>query len=328
VKLLFTGGCGLSASKLHPHVLATHATTASSSRQADVCRKPATWPTSRTIRGNTFVQGDVATPKVVRDVIRGVDAVVNFAAESHVDRSLMERPFFSGPTSSACSRLLEAVKELKIARFLNISTDEVYGRRARVVARERSGARRRTRIGSRPAGTCSRWPTGTPIGCRSLITARRTNFGPHQYPEKVIPLFRAPTRSTTSAAALRHGRNVRDGSTSSTTARASIWSCARGARASLQHGAATSRNIVLTRQILQLTQARDADQPVKDRWATDRRYSVDSHKVRQLGWTRATRSAIALGTTVAWYREHEAWCARQSRASPRVYEKQYGHGHR
>ena len=331
MKLLVTGGSGFIGSNFIRHVLAAHP----DDRVVNLDKltyagNPANLADLAGDSRYAFVQGDVCDGKVVRDVIRGVDAVVNFAAESHVDRSLMEPDAFLRTDVFGVFTLLEAVKELKIARFLHISTDEVYGSVERGSSRESDPVRPSNPYSASKAGgdllALAYWHTHrVPV----LITRSSNNFGPYQYPEKVIPLFVTNAFDDKPLPLYGDGRNVRD------------WlyvldNCAgidlvlrKGGEGEVYNigGGHEVENIVLTRQILQLTgKPETLIQPVKDRLGHDRRYSVDSHKVRQLGWTPRHRFGDALSSTVAWYREHEAWWRPLKSGEFRAYyEKQYGH---
>ena len=331
MKLLVTGGCGFIGSNFIRHVLATHA----DDRVVNLDKltyagNPANLADLANDSRYTFVQGDVCDAQVVRDVIRGVDAVVNFAAESHVDRSLMEPDAFLRTDVFGVFALLEAVKELKIARFLHISTDEVYGSVERGSSRESDPVRPSNPYSASKAGgdllALAYWHTHrVPV----LITRSSNNFGPYQYPEKVIPLFVTNALDDTPLPLYGDGRNVRD------------WlyvldNCAgidlvlrKGADGEVYNigGGHEVENIVLTRQILQLTgKPETLIQPVKDRPGHDRRYAVDSKKVHQLGWTPRHRFGDALRATVEWYREHESWWRPLKSGEFRAYyERQYGH---
>ena len=331
MKLLVTGGCGFIGSNFIRHVLAAHP----DDRIVNLDKltyagNPANLADLAGDSRYVFVQGDVCDAKVVRDVMRGVDAVLNFAAESHVDRSLMEPDAFLRTDVFGVFTLLEAVKELKIARFLHISTDEVYGSIERGSSRESDPVRPSNPYSASKAGgdllALAYWHTHrVPV----LITRSSNNFGPYQYPEKVIPLFVTNAFDDKPLPLYGDGRNVRD------------WlyvldNCAgidlvlrKGGEGEVYNigGGHEVENIVLTRQILQLTgKPETLIQPVKDRLGHDRRYSVDSHKVRQLGWTPRHRFGDALSSTVAWYREHEAWWRPLKSGEFRAYyEKQYGH---
>jgi len=330
VKLLVTGGSGFIGSNFIRHVLTTHADdrvinldkltyAGNPANLADLERDPR----------YTFVQGDVCDGKIVRDACRDIDAIVNFAAESHVDRSLMEPDAFLKTDVFGVFTLLEAVRELKIPRFLHISTDEVYGSVERGSSRESDPVRPTNPYSASKAGgdllAMAYWHTHrVPV----VITRSSNNFGSHQYPEKVIPLFVTNALDDKPLPLYGDGRNVRD------------WlyvldNCAgidlvlrRGADGEIYNigGGHEVENVVLTRQILMMTgKPETLIQPVKDRPGHDRRYSVDSKKIHQLGWTPRRRFGDALRATVEWYRDHESWWRPLKSGEFRAYyEKQYG----
>ena len=267
-----------------------------------------------------------------------VEDAHNFAAgvgnvvvhNTHVDRSLNEPDEFLRTDVFGVFTLLEAVKELKIPRVVHISTDEVYGSVERGSSRESDPLRPSNPYSASKAGgdllVLAYWHTHR---VPALITRSSNNFGSYQYPEKVIPLFVTNALDDTPLPLYGDGKNVRD------------WlyvldNCAgidlvlrKGGDGEVYNigGGHEVENIVLTRQILQLTgKPETLIQPVKDRPGHDRRYSVDSKKVRQLGWAPRHRFGEALGATVAWYREHEAWWRPLKSGEFRAYyEKQYGH---
>ena len=330
MKLLVTGGAGFIGSNFVRHVLREHPDdrvvnldkltyAGNPANLADVERDPR----------YTFAQGDVCDGAVVRELLAGVDAVVNFAAESHVDRSLVEPDAFLRTDVFGVFTLLEAVRELRIPRFLHISTDEVYGSVERGSSRESDPVRPTNPYSASKAGgdllAMAYWHTHrVPV----VITRSSNNFGPHQYPEKVIPLFVTNALDDKPLPLYGDGRNVRD------------WlyvldNCAgidlvlrRGADGEIYNigGGHEGENVVLTRQILMMTgKPETLIQPVKDRPGHDRRYSVDSKKIHQLGWTPRHRFGDALRATVEWYRDHESWWRPLKSGEFRAYyEKQYG----
>jgi dTDP-glucose 4,6-dehydratase len=330
VKLLVTGGSGFIGSNFIRHVLATHP----DDRVVNLDKltyagNPANLADLQHDPRYAFVQGDICDGKVVRDACRGVDAIVNFAAESHVDRSLMEPDAFLKTDVFGVFTLLEAVRELKITRLLHISTDEVYGSVERGSSRESDPLRPSNPYSASKAGgdllALAYFNTHrVPV----VITRSSNNFGPCQYPEKVIPLFVTNALDDRPLPLYGDGRNVRD------------WlyvldNCAgidlvlrRGVDGEVYNigGGHEVENVVLTRQILQLTgKPETLIQPVKDRAGHDRRYSVDSKKMRQLGWAPRHPFGDALRATVEWYKGHETWWRPLKSGEFRAYyERQYG----
>jgi dTDP-glucose 4,6-dehydratase len=330
VKLLVTGGAGFIGSNFIRHVLQTHP----EDRVVNLDKL--------TYAGNlqnladvaldtryAFVHGDIGDAKLLRDVMRGVDAVINFAAESHVDRSLMEPDSFLKTDVFGVYTLLEAVRELQIPRLLHISTDEVYGSVPQGSSRETDPLRPSNPYSASKAGgdllVGAYWQTyRLPV----LITRSSNNFGPYQYPEKVVPLFITNALDDQPLPLYGDGRNVRDWLYVLDNCEAIDLVLRRGAEGQIYNigGGHEVENIVLTRQILRLTAKPETlIRPVKDRPGHDRRYSLDCSKVRQLGWRPRHRFDAALEATVAWYRQHEPWWRPLKSGEFRTYyQQQYG----
>ena len=330
MKLLVTGGAGFIGSNFIRHLLHTHPDdrvvnldkltyAGNPANLADVERDPR----------YSFVHGDICDAKCVRDAARNVDAVVNFAACTHVDRSLVEPDEFLRTDVSGVFTLLEAVRDLRIPRLLHVSTDEVYGSIARGSSTEQDPLRPSNPYSASKAGgdllALAYWHThGVPV----VITRSSNNFGPYQYPEKVVPLFVTNALDATPLPLYGDGRNVRDWLYVLDNCAAIDLVLRQGRDGEIYNigGGHEVENIVLTREILRLTARPDTlIRPVADRPGHDRRYSVDSTKIRQLGWAPRHPFASALETTVRWYREHETWWRPLKSGEFRSwYEGQYG----
>ena len=331
MKLVVTGGAGFIGSNFVRHVLREHPDdrvvnldkltyAGNPANLADIARDPR----------YTFVQGDVCDATLVRDVLHGADAVVNFAAESHVDRSLVEPDAFLRTDVFGVFTLLEAVRVLKIPRFLHISTDEVYGSVAQGSSSETDPLRPSNPYSASKAGgdllVLSYWRThGVPV----VITRSSNNFGPYQYPEKVVPLFITNALDDQPLPLYGDGRNVRDWLYVLDNCAAIDLVLRRGRDGEVYNigGGHEVENVVLTHEILRLTgKPETLIRPVTDRPGHDRRYSVDSTKVGRLGWRPRHPFAAALQTTVRWYREHETWWRPLKSGEFRAwYERQYAH---
>jgi dTDP-glucose 4,6-dehydratase len=329
MKLLVTGGAGFIGSNFVRHVLREHPDdrvvnldkltyAGNPANLADIARDPR----------YAFVQGDVCDATLVRDVLPGVDAVVNFAAESHVDRSLVEPDAFLKTDVFGVFTLLEAVRELKIPRFLHISTDEVYGSVAEGSSSEQDPLRPSNPYSaSKAAGdllALSYWRThGVPV----VITRSSNNFGPYQYPEKVVPLFITNAIDDQPLPLYGDGRNVRDWLYVLDNCAAIDLVLRRGRDGEVYNigGGHEVENVVLTREILRYTgKPETLIRRVTDRPGHDRRYSVNSTKIGGLGWGPRHPFAAALETTVRWYREHETWWRPLKSGEFRAwYERQY-----
>jgi len=329
LKLLVTGGSGFIGSNFVRHVLAAHPDdTLVNLDKLTYAGNPANLRDVEADPRYAFVHGDVCDAKLVRDVAHGVDAVVNLAASTHVDRSLMEPDEFLKTDVFGVFTLLEAVKDLRIPRFVHISTDEVYGSVERGSSRESDPLRPTNPYSASKAGgdllALAYWHTHrVPV----LITRSSNNFGPCQYPEKVIPLFITNALEDRPLPLYGDGRNVRDWLYVLDNCAAIDLVLRKGREGEVYNigGGHEVENIVLTRQILHLLgKPETLIQPVKDRPGHDRRYSLDSKKIHQLGWAPRHRFGDALAATVAWYREHEAWWRPLKSGEFRAYyEKQY-----
>jgi dTDP-glucose 4,6-dehydratase len=278
----------------------------------------------------TFVHGDICDGKLVRDVARGVDAVVNMAACTHVDRSLLEPDEFIRTDVFGVFTLLEAVRELGVPRLLHVSTDEVYGSVAAGSSRETDAlCPSNPYSASKASGdllALAYWQTHrVPV----TITRSSNNFGPYQYPEKVVPLFITNALEDEPLPLYGDGRNVRDWLYVLDNCAAIDLVLRRGRDGEVYNigGGTEVENVALTREILRLTDKPESlIRPVKDRPGHDRRYSLDSGKIRELGWQPRHAFAEALAATVRWYREHEAWWRPLKSGEFRTYyQQQYGH---
>ena len=330
MKLVVTGGAGFIGSNFIRHVLTSHP------EDSVVNLDKLTYAGNRAnladLEGDrryTFVHGDICDAKIVRDTVRGVDAVVNFAAESHVDRSLAEPDAFLKTDVFGVFTLLEAVRELRIPRLLHVSTDEVYGSVPTGSSAESDPLRPSNPYSASKAGgdllALAYWHTHrVPV----VITRSSNNFGPYQYPEKVIPLFVTNALDDQPLPLYGDGRNVRDWLYVADNCAAIDLVLRTGADGEVYNigGGHEVENVVLTREILRLTgKPETLIQRVADRPGHDRRYSVDCTKVQRLGWTPAHRFATSLETTVRWYREHQSWWRPLKSGEFRAwYARQYG----
>ena len=312
MKLLVTGGAGFIGSNFIRHVLAAHPDdTVVNFDKLTYAGNPANLADLASDARYTFVKGDICDADLVRDVARGVDAVVNMAAESHVDRSILDPDAFLRTGVQGVYTLLEAVRELRIPRFLHISTDEVYGSIAEGSAAEDAPlAPTSPYSAAKAAGDLLVLAYVHTHGVPALITRSSNNFGPYQYPEKVIPLFVTNAIDDEALPLYGDGRNVRDWLYVLDNCTAIDLVLRRGATGEVYNigGGHEVENVVLTREILKFTgKPETLIRRVTDRPGHDRRYSVDARKVRALGWAPRQPFAEALAATVEWYRRHEAW---------------------
>jgi len=329
VKILVTGGAGFIGSNFVRHVLTAHADDAvinfdklTYAGNLENLRDVETDPRYR------FVRGDIGDRAQVLEAMEGVDAVVHFAAETHVDRSNAGAAEFLSTNVTGTFTLLEAARELKVARFVAIGTDEVYGSIAKGAARELdplnpsnpySASKAAADLLARAYWTTHRLPV--------IVTRSSNNFGPYQYPEKVIPLFITNAIEDKPLPLYGDGKNVRDWLYVLDNCAAIDLVLRKGKEGEIYNigGSHEVENIVLTRQVLHLVgKPETLITPVVDRPGHDRRYALDSGKAHGLGWKPTHTFPKALEATVSWYKEHEAWWKPiKSGAFRTYYEKQY-----
>ncbi len=264
-----------------------------------------------------FVRGDIADRDAVRRAMDGCDAVINVAAESHVDRSIIDSGPFVRTKVLGTQTLLDTARELNVRRFLQVSTDEVYGSLsldpAQAAFTERTPLNPSSPYAaSKAAADLLVLAYGHTFGFPGIITRCSNNFGPRQFPEKVIPLFTINLMQGKRVPLYGDGLNVRDWIHVDDHCEAIIAALQRGRPGEVYNvGAANEHpNVELTHLLLRLT-GRDESfiEYVTDRLGHDRRYAIDStHARRTLGWeAKRSRWPQALEATVQWYREHEPW---------------------
>jgi dTDP-glucose 4,6-dehydratase len=259
----------------------------------------------------TFVQGDIADLDTVRRCLQGVDAVVNFAAETHVDRSIRDASSFVLTDVYGLHVLLDAALQAQVRRFVQISTDEVYGDVETGASREHDPLLPRSPYAASKAGgellARAYFIThGLPV----LITRGSNTFGPRQYPEKLMPLFITNALDDLPVPVYGDGMQVRDWIYVDDHCGGIETVLALGVPGHAYNvgGGNPRTNLDVTQQILALC-GRDPAliRHVADRKAHDRRYALDCAKLHALGWRPEHDFATALAATVAWYRTHEAW---------------------
>ena len=333
LKVLVTGGAGFIGSNFVRYAIATHSdwqiTTLDKLTYAgrlenlkDVVDHPR----------HTFVKGDIADAKTAAPLVTESDIVVHFAAETHVDRSLMSAGEFITTDVFGTFVLLEAARiASRLQRFVQISTDEVYGSVAEGSSRETDELRPRNPYSASKAAAdrlaYSYWATyDVPV----VITRASNNYGPNHFPEKVIPLFITNAIDNIPVPLYGDGLQERDWLHVTDHCRAVDLLIARGTPGEVYNvgGGNQIRNIDLTKRILALTGRTDAlIQRLPDRPGHDRRYSLDSSKLARLGWHPQVSFDTGLTDTVTWYRENEWWwrpIKENDRAFRAYYDAQYG----
>jgi len=261
-----------------------------------------------------FYKGDICDPKAVDAAIGLVDeldGIINFAAESHVDRSIESASSFVTTDVYGTYVLLEAVKKHKIKRFLHISTDEVYGSTLGDSFTEQSNlAPNSPYAASKAGGDLLVRAYFKTYGLPVLITRSSNNYGPYQYPEKIIPLFITNAIEGKKLPLYGDGKNVRDWLYVKDNCEAIDLVFRKGSLGEVYNigGENERENIEITKMILkELGKSEDLIEPVKDRLGHDRRYSLDGSKTKKLGWRPKIKVEQGLKTTVEWYLNNQAW---------------------
>ncbi len=268
----------------------------------------------RDVEGNrnyVFYKGDIADGKLVGRLIKGCDCVVNFAAETHVDRSIKDPSSFIRTNINGTYTLLEAAKRSGTKLFVQISTDEVYGSVPKGKSREDDPLRPNSPYSASKASgdmlARSYWVTyGLPV----IITRSSNNFGPYQYPEKVIPLFITNALENRKLPLYADGMNVRDWLFVTEHCEAIDLVMVRGRIGEIYNIGAGYEitNLYLTKAILELVgKSPRLIRHVEDRPGHDKRYALDTAKVRSLGWSPRRDFGSALELTMRWYKEHRRW---------------------
>jgi dTDP-glucose 4,6-dehydratase len=257
-----------------------------------------------------LIEGDVAEPDTVRSALEGCDAVVNFAAESHVDRSIESPGGFIQTDVYGTYVLLEAARDAAV-RHLQISTDEVYGDLEQGSATESSPlAPSSPYAASKAGGDLVVSAFARTYGAEALILRASNNYGPYQHPEKLIPLCILNALASDPLPIYGDGMQVRNWLFVEDCC-AAIDLVLRRGEAGIAYNAGGPdevTNLEVVRRILELTE-RDESliEHIRDRPGHDRRYSLASERLAELGWQPQVDFGEGLARTVAWYRENESW---------------------
>jgi dTDP-glucose 4,6-dehydratase len=333
VKVLVTGGAGFIGSNFVRHALAVH-----QDWRVTTLDKLTYAGRLENLQGvldhprHEFVKGDVADPAVAAPLVSDSEIVVHFAAETHVDRAILAAGEFITTDVFGTFVLLEAARHARgLQRFVQISTDEVYGSVAAGSSRETDELRPRNPYAASKAGAdrlaYSYWATyDVPV----VITRASNNYGPYQFPEKIIPLFVTNALDDLPLPLYGDGLNERDWLHVSDHCRALDTAIDRGVPGEVYNigGGNHVTNADLTRRILRLAAKPDSlIRHVPDRPGHDRRYSLDTARIEALGWKPEVAFDRGLDETVAWYRQNEWWwrpIKEQDPAFKAYYEAQYG----
>jgi dTDP-glucose 4,6-dehydratase len=330
MRLLVTGGCGFIGSNFIRCVLSNHGEDEILNLdKLTYAGNPENLRETESDARYSFQKGDIANSEDVAQAFSwSPDAVVNFAAETHVDRSITSPEAFVTTDVLGTYRLLEQARQKGI-RFMQISTDEVYGSIEQGSFSEESPLRPNSPYSASKAGAdlLVRSYVRT-YGFDGVIVRSSNNYGPFQYPEKVIPLFITNLIEGRKVPLYGEGKNVRDWLYVQDNCRAIDMVLRQGVSGEIYNigGGRELTNVELTNAILDVMRAgRDSIQFVADRLGHDLRYSVDTSKVKSLGWKPEHNFSDGLRETAEWYKTNEAWWRPlKSGEFRRYYLEKYG----
>lgn len=330
--LLVTGGCGFIGSNFIRYLLDTDPDV--SIINCDVLTYAGNLANLREIEGHPryrFVRGDITDRDTVRRVMQGVGAVINFAAESHVDRSIHDSGPFIRTNVLGTQILLDAARELQVPKYVQVSTDEVYGSLgdSGYFTEETPLAPNSPYSASKAAADMLVRSYVHTFHMPAVITRCSNNYGPYQFPEKIIPLFISNLLRDEAVPVYGDGLNVRDWIhvLDHCAAIDLVWRKGRTGEVYNVGGHCELTNLDLTYALLDAVgKPRSMIRYVKDRPGHDRRYAIDCSKIeRELGWRPRIDFAQGLRGTVHWYRSHSEWIENIRNGDYRnYYERQYG----
>ena len=278
-----------------------------------------------------FVRGDIANAELIEHLLRthAVDAVLNLAAESHVDRSILGPGIFVETNVSGTQVLLEAARLAKVKRFVHISTDEVYGSLGATGKFSEDSPLKPSSpySASKTAADLLALSYGHTFGMDVVVTRCSNNYGPYQFPEKLIPLMIANALEGRKLPVYGDGQQVRDWIHVDDHCRAILAALESGKSGEIYNIGSDNEwpNLMIVTRIIELL-GKGSIEHVKDRPGHDRRYAIDARKAHaQLGWAPQIQFAEGLRRTVDWYVQNRGWWERVRTGEYRsYYERNYG----
>jgi dTDP-glucose 4,6-dehydratase len=312
LNLLVTGGCGFIGSNFIRHMLKKYPDyRIINIDKLTYAGNPDNLKDIEDNSNYSFIRGDICDPEIVNKAMKNMDYVVHFAAESHVDRSIDDGSIFVRTNILGTHTILESAHKHGIKRLIHVSTDEVYGSITR-------GSFKETDILT-PSSPYSSSKAGSDLLVQSyyithklpvIITRCTNNFGPYQYPEKLIPLFVTNLLENKKVPVYGTGQNIRDWIYVLDHCKAVDFVLHNGSIGEIYNigGGAEKTNLEITDKIIEIIGSdRSMIEYVKDRLGHDLRYSLDCSKLRELGWAPEHDFDEALEETVRWYVENRWW---------------------
>src|SRR3989338_257664 len=331
MKILVTGGLGFIGSNFIRHILKKYSYDIVNLDKITYSGNPANLKDIEKNKKYKFFKGDICDPVIVETAMEGCDAVINFAAETHVDRSVGSPESFISTNILGTYTLLESARKQKIKRFLHISTDEVYG------SIETGSFNEDSRLNPSSPYSASKASADilsmsyfTTYSFPVMITRSSNNFGHYQYPEKLIPLFITNILEGKKVPIYGKGINVRDWLYVIDNCEAIDAVLHKGKIGEIYNIASKNElsNIELTKKLFEIIgkgeeMTKDKVEYVKDRPGHDLRYSVDTSKISKLGWKPQNKFYKDLSNTVEWYKNNELWWKPLKSKHFRFYEGHY-----
>jgi dTDP-glucose 4,6-dehydratase len=331
--VMVTGGCGFIGSNFIHHLLASDpGVTVVNFDCLTYAGNPANLASVEHDPRYRFVRGDITDREAVRAAVgQGVDGLIHFAAESHVDRSIHDSAPFVRTNVLGTQVLLDAAREFGVPRFVHVSTDEVYGSLGPTgfFTEETPIAPNSPYAASKAAADLLVRSYVHTFGLPAVITRCSNNYGPYQFPEKLLPLFISNLLRDEPVPVYGDGQNVRDWIhvRDHCAAIDRVWREGRAGEVYNIGGRCERTNLDLTYALLDaMGKPRSLIRYVKDRPGHDRRYAIDCAKIeRELGWRPAVPFEQGLRDTVQWYRDHADWVANiRTGDYLKYYQRQYG----
>jgi dTDP-glucose 4,6-dehydratase len=333
MNILVTGGCGFIGSNFVRYMLEKHPDyTIVNLDKLTYAGNPENLKGIDHLPQYHFVKGDICDPNVVTSLMKeyGIDSIINFAAESHVDRSILGPAVFIETNITGAANLLEVAKEFKVHRFIQVSTDEVYGslgaagKFTETSPLHPNSPYSASKTSADHLGLAYFHTFGLPV----IVTRCSNNYGPYQFPEKLIPLMIANAIDGKPLPVYGDGLNVRDWLYVKDHCIAIDLVLHKGIPGEVYNigGDNEWKNIDIVKLLLnKLNKPESLIAYVKDRQGHDRRYAIDASKIeRELHWKPSVTFEAGIGETVNWYLQNEPWWRRIiSGEYKQYYQKMY-----
>lgn len=330
MKILVTGGAGFIGSNFIRHILNKYPDYKITN--LDILSYCGNLDNLKDIENNknyTFIKGDICNKELVNELMKNQDFVIHFAAETHVDRSIKDPSEFIETDVKGTFILLEAARNNNIKKFIHISTDEVYGQIEKGSFKETSILNPRNPYSASKAGADRlAYSFFCTYNLPVIITRASNNYGPYQYPEKVMPLFITNLIEKKKVPLYGDGLNVRDWIYVQDNVEAIDFIMHNGKLGEVYNigGGNELTNLEMTKIILkEMNKDESYIEYVKDRLGHDRRYSLDCTKINNLGWKPRFDFNKAIKETINWYKNNKWWWEKiKSGEYMKYYEEHYG----